>query len=43
MMENPIIDSRDPWGDDFDGSMIWGPVDGRKIYIGLRYTINDYR
>lgn len=42
MMDNPIITPNDPWGDNFDSSMIWGPVDGRKIYFGLRYTLKNY-
>ena len=37
---NPIIDSEDPFGQDFDASLIWGPVMGRNIYFGLRYNIN---
>ena len=41
-MHNPIIAANNPWGPDFDGSMIWGPVHGRKVYAGLRYTINSY-
>lgn len=36
---NPIIASTDPFGENFDGSMIWGPVSGRKIYFGLRYSL----
>ncbi|MFP4060767.1 MAG: TonB-dependent receptor domain-containing protein [Bacteroidales bacterium] len=38
--QNPILASGDPFGDYFDSSMIWGPVFGRKIYVGLRYKIN---
>lgn len=41
-MDNPIIASNDPWGNNFDGSMIWGPVHGRKIYVGMRYTLKNY-
>ncbi len=41
-MDNPIIDASNPWGNNFDGSMIWGPVHGRKVYLGLRYTFKDY-
>ncbi|MBN1768654.1 MAG: TonB-dependent receptor [Prolixibacteraceae bacterium] len=41
-MDNPIIASNDPWGSNFDGSMIWGSVHGRKIYVGLRYTLKNY-
>jgi len=36
---NPIIDSENPFGDHFDASMIWGPVSGRMVYIGFRYSI----
>ncbi|MBQ8672714.1 MAG: TonB-dependent receptor [Bacteroides sp.] len=37
--KNPIIDAANPWGNNFDSSMIWGPVHGRKFYIGLRFNI----
>ena len=37
--DNPIIDAANPRGRNFDGSMIWGPVHGRKIYAGLRFNI----
>ena len=36
---NPIIDATNPRGDNFDGSMVWGPVHGRKLYAGLRFNI----
>jgi len=36
---NPIIASHDPFSDNFDGSMIWGPVSGRMFYAGLRYEL----
>lgn len=38
----PIIAADDPWSKHFDGSMAWGPVHGRKVYLGLRYTIRSY-
>ena len=38
-MENPIIDSQNPHGENFDSSLVWGPVFGRNIYGGIRYTI----
>lgn len=41
-MDNPIIAANDPWGENFDGSMIWGPVHGRKIYFGVRYTLKNF-
>lgn len=37
--DNPIIASDDPFGEYFDATMIWGPVDGRKIYVGLRLSV----
>lgn len=39
VQENPIIAADDPFGSHFDASMIWGPVHGRKVYVGLRYMI----
>lgn len=37
--KNPIIASENPFGDNFDATMVWGPTMGRKFYIGLRYAI----
>jgi len=37
--EDPIVSVADPFSDFFDASMIWGPVFGRKVYLGLRYTL----
>ena len=39
VQEDPIIASDDPFGPYFDGSLIWGPVFGRKLYAGLRFRI----
>ena len=36
---NPIIASQDPFSENFDGSMIWGPVTGRMFYLGLRFEL----
>ncbi|MFC2451560.1 MAG: TonB-dependent receptor [Tannerella forsythia] len=36
---HPIVASSDPWRDDFDATMVWGPVHGRKIYGGLRWNL----
>lgn len=38
--DQPIIGAEDPRGSIFDGSMVWGPVHGRKIYAGIRYNIS---
>ena len=37
---NPIISSENPDSDDFDASLIYGPVMGRLFYAGLRYKFN---
>jgi outer membrane receptor for ferrienterochelin and colicin len=37
--EDPIIAPDDPFGEYFDASMIWGPLVGRTIYGGIRFTI----
>ncbi len=34
--KNAIISADNPWGKDFDATMIWGPVHGRVFYIGAR-------
>jgi outer membrane receptor protein involved in Fe transport len=36
---NPILGASDPFGSDFDASMVWGPITGRVIYAGLRFKI----
>jgi len=38
-IKNPIIDPLNPYGTNFDATMIWGPIYGRMIYGGLRYNI----
>jgi outer membrane receptor for ferrienterochelin and colicin len=37
--KNPIIASDQPFGEYFDSTLIWGPVSGMNIYLGLRYTL----
>lgn len=34
---NPIIDAENPFGENFDASLVWAPVFGRKLYGGFRY------
>jgi outer membrane receptor for ferrienterochelin and colicins len=36
---NPIVASDMPYSPYFDASMVWGPVYGRMLYMGLRYKI----
>jgi len=37
--ENAIIQAADPSGQFFDSSLVWGPIQGRIVYFGLRYKI----
>ncbi|MEG2854657.1 MAG: TonB-dependent receptor, partial [Bacteroides sp.] len=37
--KNPIVDAANPWGPNFDSTMIWGPVHGVKGYIGVRVNL----
>jgi outer membrane receptor for ferrienterochelin and colicin len=39
IQENPIIDAENPFGNQFDASMVWGPIAGRLVYAGFRYKI----
>lgn len=36
---DPIVAADQPFSENFDASMVWAPVFGRNIYIGLRYRI----
>jgi len=37
----PIIAADDPFGKYFDASQVWGPLIGRKFYIGIRIKIDE--
>ena len=37
--QNPIVASDLPFSKYFDASMVWGPIYGRMLYIGLKYKI----
>ncbi|QQS35026.1 MAG: TonB-dependent receptor [Ignavibacteriales bacterium] len=37
--DNPVISPDEPFGEYFDASLVWGPVEGRKFYAGLRLSI----
>ncbi|NQZ76328.1 MAG: TonB-dependent receptor, partial [Ekhidna sp.] len=39
--DDPIIDAENPFGDDFDASIVWAPIAGRMIYAGFRYKIKN--
>ncbi|MFC2101212.1 TonB-dependent receptor plug domain-containing protein, partial [Bacteroidota bacterium] len=38
---DPIIAADNPYSEYFDSSMTWGPIMGRKIYMGLRFAIES--
>lgn len=37
--QNPIIAADAPFGENFDASLIWGPIFGRNTYVGIRYNL----
>jgi len=37
--KNPILDAANPFSQYFDGSLVWGPVSERMVYLGVRFTI----
>ncbi len=36
---DPIIHPENPFGNSFDATNIWGPIQGRRVYAGLRMSI----
>lgn len=41
--KNPIVGASDPWGPNFDSTMIWGPLHGAVVYVGFRYSFTKYK
>ncbi|XZF16468.1 TonB-dependent receptor plug domain-containing protein [Chitinophagaceae bacterium MMS25-I14] len=39
MQHDAVIGAENPYGSSFDASMVWGPVMGRNVYVGMRYKI----
>ncbi len=37
--KNLIVNADNPWGREFEPTMVWGPVQGRMFYAGIRVTI----
>jgi len=37
--KHPIINPQNPFSNSFDATQVWGPIEGRRIYAGLRYNI----
>ncbi|MBR4432446.1 MAG: TonB-dependent receptor [Paludibacteraceae bacterium] len=41
--DSPIIGADDPYGANFDASMVCGPTTGWKVYLGFRYDLEKTR
>ncbi len=37
--ERLIVNPNQPFGNNFDASIVWGPVQGRMIYVGARFRL----
>lgn len=37
--KHPILSADSPFSPKFNSSVVWGPLMGRKVYAGLRYTL----
>lgn len=37
--ERLIVDPNQPFGNNFDASIVWGPIQGRMLYVGARFRI----
>ena len=35
----PIVSAENPMSDDFDASMVWGPLSGIRAYLGVRFQV----
>ena len=40
--KDPIIGYDNPWGENFDATMIYGPVDGIMFYGGIKWKLSKY-
>ncbi|MCM1490302.1 MAG: TonB-dependent receptor [Muribaculum sp.] len=40
--KNPVVGASNPWGRDFDATMIYGPLHGAMFYVGFRYNFTKY-
>jgi outer membrane receptor for ferrienterochelin and colicins len=39
LQPDPVISSTNPFAQEFDASLTWGPLDTRTLYFGVRYTL----
>lgn len=40
--KTPIIDAANPWGPNFDATMVYAPIHGAMAYVGFRYNFTKY-
>jgi outer membrane receptor for ferrienterochelin and colicins len=40
MQMHPVQGADNPFAPGFDATQIWGPVSGRRVYAGIRFTLN---
>lgn len=40
--KTPIIDAANPWGSNFDATMVYAPIHGAMVYVGFRYNFTKY-
>ena len=39
MQKDPILNASDPFSPAFNSSSVWGPLMGRKFYVGMRFNL----
>jgi len=39
IQKHAIVAADQPFGNYFDASMVWGPLSGRQVYFGFRYSL----
>ena len=37
--DHPLVSASNPYGEDFDASMVWGPLSGIRGYLGVRFQV----
>ena len=40
VQESPLIDAANPFGPNFDTSYAYGPLQGRRYFLGVRFIID---
>lgn len=38
--KTPIIDAANPWGNNFDATMVYAPIHGPMFYVGFRFNLS---